>query len=94
MDASHDSLREDFEVSCAELDVVVDAARAIGAAGGVFGCRMTGGGFGGCAVALVDARRTVAVAEAIVGASRRAGFIEPTTFVTRAAAGATLEAVG
>jgi galactokinase len=46
--ASHESLRDDFEVSCAELDVTVDAAVSAGA----LGARMTGGGFGGCVVAL------------------------------------------
>jgi galactokinase len=51
MDSSHASLRDDFEVSCAELDVAVDAARAAGA----LGARMTGGGFGGSAIALVPA---------------------------------------
>jgi galactokinase len=50
MAASHDSLRDDYEVSCAELDAMVDAAQA---QPGVLGARMTGGGFGGCAVALV-----------------------------------------
>jgi galactokinase len=53
MDASHESLRDVYRVSCPELDAVVDAARAMP---GVFGARMTGAGFGGCAVALVDAR--------------------------------------
>ena len=51
LDDSHDSLRDDYEVSCAELDVAVAAARAAGA----HGARMTGGGFGGSAIALVDA---------------------------------------
>ena len=53
MYASHVSLRDDYEVSCAELDTVVEIAEDIGYAGGVYGCRMTGGGFGGCCVALV-----------------------------------------
>jgi galactokinase len=53
MDASHESLRDVYRVSCPELDAAVEAARA---APGVFGARMTGAGFGGCAVALVDAR--------------------------------------
>ena len=53
MYASHASLRDDYEVSCPELDTVVEIAQAMGAAGGVIGCRMTGGGFGGCAVSLV-----------------------------------------
>ena len=52
MAASHASLRDDFEVSCAELDLMVGIASDLD---GVFGARMTGGGFGGCAIALVDA---------------------------------------
>lgn len=51
MTASHVSLRDDFEVSCKELDVLVDAAINYGPA--VLGSRMTGGGFGGCTVTLV-----------------------------------------
>lgn len=52
---SHRSLRDDYEVSCPELDVLVDAARELGNAAGVFGARMTGGGFGGCTVTLLRA---------------------------------------
>jgi galactokinase len=57
LDASHVSLRDDYRVSCLELDVAVDAARGAGA----LGARMTGGGFGGSAIALVrqDERRSV-----------------------------------
>ncbi len=51
--ASHDSLRDLYEVSCPELDAVVDIAKAIGLKAGVAGARMQGAGFGGCAVALV-----------------------------------------
>ncbi len=51
---SHDSLRHDFEVSCMELDTLVDLAKEIDSAGGIFGARMTGGGFGGCMVALIE----------------------------------------
>src|SRR5262249_7409453 len=50
---SHASLRDDYEVSCAELDLLVDLAAGVGPAGGMIGSRMTGGGFGGCAVSLV-----------------------------------------
>ena len=57
MYASHRSLRDDYEVSCKELDAVVEIAESIGIKGGVYGCRMTGGGFGGCAVALGESRR-------------------------------------
>lgn len=48
---SHASLKDDYEVSCAELDALVDIARQVP---GVYGARMTGGGFGGCAIALVN----------------------------------------
>jgi galactokinase len=54
MAASHASLRDDYEVSCDELDVMVDSVTALD---GVFGARMTGGGFGGCVVALAEASR-------------------------------------
>jgi len=54
---SHHSLRDDFEVSCRELDIMVEKARDIGIEGGVYGCRMTGGGFGGCVVALARTDR-------------------------------------
>lgn len=51
MDQSHESLRHDYEVSCRELDVMVEAARR---AEGVYGSHMTGAGFGGCTVSLVE----------------------------------------
>jgi galactokinase len=51
MVASHVSLRDDFDVSCPELDVLVER---LVATSGVFGARLTGAGFGGCAVALVE----------------------------------------
>jgi galactokinase len=61
MYASHESLRDDYEVSSPELDVIVEEARALGPERGVIGCRMTGAGFGGCAVSLVktDAMRSI-----------------------------------
>ncbi len=61
MDASHASLRDDFEASCPELDALVEVARASGAAG----ARLTGAGFGGCAVALCRAGRLESVVEGI-----------------------------
>lgn len=83
MYASHASLRDDYEVSCRELDVVVETAHNLGIDAGVYGCRMTGGGFGGCAVALVQ---TGAVAEVQarlrIEYQRRTG-IEPGVFVSR-----------
>ena len=85
MYGSHRSLSEDYEVSCGELDLLVGLARGIP---GVFGCRMTGGGFGGCVVALVSADRTAAVGEALRKGYREATGLEPAVVVTRAADGA------
>jgi len=90
MYASHDSLRDDYEVSCAELDVVVDLARQIGVAGGVYGCRMTGGGFGGCTVALIKASAVDSISKKLVEGYKREVGIEPAVFVSRPAAGATV----
>lgn len=90
MYASHASLRDDYEVSCAELDVVVDIAQQIGADGGVIGCRMTGGGFGGCAVALVRSANVELIAKRIVQDYELRTRINPSVFVSRAAAGATV----
>ena len=73
MDASHESLRVDYEVSCDELDVAVEASRAAGA----LGARMTGGGFGGSAIALVEADAASSVSEAVVEAFRARGWREP-----------------
>ncbi len=88
MYASHTSLRDDYEVSCSELDAVVEIARAIGENGGVYGCRMTGGGFGGCAVALVKTDAVEAVSKIIGADYRQKTGIEATLFVSRPAAGA------
>jgi galactokinase len=73
MDASHESLRVDYEVSCDELDVAVAAARSAGA----LGARMTGGGFGGSAIALVTAERAAAVAAAVGEAFAERGWPAP-----------------
>lgn len=87
MGASHDSLRADFNVSCAELDAVVAAARALGPERGVFGCRMTGGGFGGCCIALVQAARAAEVEASLRTSYRAATGIEPVIFATQPADG-------
>lgn len=85
---SHASLRDDFEVSCEELDVLVEIARDLGPEGGVLGSRMTGGGFGGCTVSLIHAAAEGEVVEAIKsGYGKRTG-IEATLFVTQPADGA------
>lgn len=88
MYGSHDSLRDDYEVSCRELDLLVDAAREIGPAGGVIGARMTGGGFGGCTVSLVQTAQVDAVAERLAEAYRRATQIEPSLLTSRPGRGA------
>ena len=72
--ASHASMRDDFEISCAELDVAVDAAVQAGA----LGARMTGGGFGGSAVALVPEERVDAVRRAVDTAYVGQGWKAPT----------------
>lgn len=85
MVASHESLRDDYRVSCEELDFVVDEARRVP---GVFGARMTGGGFGGCAIAIA-APPAAAVLAAEVGRSYQARFgIAPDVFATSACEGA------
>lgn len=73
MDASHESLRVDYEVTCPELDVAVAAARAAGA----HGARMTGGGFGGSAIALVDVDAVQTVAAGVVAAYEKEGLGAP-----------------
>jgi galactokinase len=88
MYASHDSLRNDYEVSCRELDLLVDLAREIGAQGGVIGSRMTGGGFGGCTVSLVETKQADAVADHIANAYRDATRIKPSLLTSRPARGA------
>lgn len=90
MYASHASLRDDYEVSCPELDAVVEIAQDIGIAGGLFGCRMTGGGFGGCTVALVQASQVVPISARIEREYEKRTGIKPTLFVSRPAAGAML----
>ena len=90
MYASHVSLRDDYEVSCVELDTVVGIAQEIGIKGGVFGCRMTGGGFGGCTVALVQADRVSSISDRIASEYEKRTHIKPTLFVSRPAAGATV----
>ncbi len=84
LNASHASLRDDFEVSSPELDTAVEAALAAGAVG----ARMTGAGFGGCAIALVPADRLDAVAERVRQAFAARGFTTPAVFAVSAADGA------
>lgn len=84
LDASHVSMRDDFEISVPELDLAVDTARAAGA----IGARMTGGGFGGAAIALVDRERIPSVAAAVEEAFAAAGFAAPHIFTVQPSEGA------
>ncbi len=87
---SHRSLRDDFEVSSPELDTLVDIARGVGEGGGVLGARMTGGGFGGCIVALVRAEQVQAVARRLARDYTARTGITGATFISRPARGAAL----
>ncbi|UWX97519.1 galactokinase [Arthrobacter zhaoxinii] len=82
--ASHVSLRDDFEVSCPELDLAVDTALAAGA----LGSRMTGGGFGGSAIALIRQEDEAEVRAAVLAAFAAQGFAEPALFTVLPADGA------
>jgi galactokinase len=90
MAASHDSLRDDFEVSCRELDLMVDIARAIGRNGGVIGARMTGGGFGGSTVTLCESSKAAAIAATLASEYHAATGISPQIFASRPSQGAHL----
>lgn len=73
LDDSHVSMRDDYEISCPELDLAVSAAQSAGA----HGARMTGGGFGGSAIAVVDAADAARVRAEIARAFEEAGFTAP-----------------
>jgi len=85
---SHVSLRDDFEVSCPELDHLVATASEIGSAGGVIGARMTGGGFGGSTVTLCETAKAEAIAAALVRSYEAAFGFTPEIFASRPAEGA------
>ena len=84
LNASHDSLRDDYEVTVPALDLAVDAARAAGA----HGARMTGGGFGGSTIALVEADAAEQVAAAIAAAFAEQGLTAPEFFLALPSEGA------
>ncbi len=85
MDASHASLRDDFEVSSAALDAMAACARH---SEGCYGARMTGAGFGGCAVALVRAGCAPVFADGVTACYRAATGLTPRVYVCRATSGA------
>ncbi|MFD3685232.1 galactokinase [Nocardiopsis sp. NPDC058631] len=82
--ASHASLRDDYEVTVPEVDTAVDAALAAGA----LGARITGGGFGGCVIALVAADAARTCVKTVREAYRERGFAEPAVFEAVPSAGA------
>lgn len=86
--ASHASMRDDFEISVPELDTAVEAAMSAGA----IGARMTGGGFGGAAIALVDQAGVEDVKAAAMAAFAASGFSAPHVFTVRASEGARRDA--
>jgi galactokinase len=88
MYASHESLHNDYEVSCPELDLLVDLACNIGPPGGVIGSRMTGGGFGGCTVSLVETAKVEQVARQLSQSYQAETGIEPSILTSRPARGA------
>lgn len=88
MYASHESLRDDYEVSCDELDLLVELAKKQGESRAVIGSRMTGGGFGGCTVSLVRSGEVESVAKSIRAEYKQRTGIEPSIFTTRPAKGA------
>ncbi|MHB9025608.1 MAG: galactokinase [Armatimonadota bacterium] len=85
LNASHESLRDNYEVSCPELDIVVELARR---QPGVYGSRMTGAGFGGCTISLVADEHAGAFAKNVSPAYHGQTGIEPQIYICAASAGA------
>ena len=90
MYASHASLREDFEVSCEELDIMVEIALSLGKDGGVIGSRMTGGGFGGSTVTLCESSKANSIVAAMTSQYTERTGITPEIFLSRPSQGARL----
>jgi galactokinase len=88
MYASHESLRNDYEVSCPELDIVIELARRIPPEDGMLGCRMTGAGFGGCTVSLVRTEAVKPILRHIEEGYEKKTGNHATIFSSRPAAGA------
>ena len=85
---SQTSMRNAFEITCPELDLLVELAGDVGEAGGLYGARMTGGGFGGCAVMLVETDKVATIVSRISKAYVRRTGIEATAYVSRPVRGA------
>jgi len=88
--ASHASLRDDFEVSCEELDIMVEIAQSLGKDGGVIGARMTGGGFGGSTVTLCESSKADSILEAMNTQYEAKTGTKPEIFTSRPSEGARL----
>ena len=84
MAESHVSMRDDFEITCREIDIMADIASAMP---GVFGARMTGGGFGGCTISLVEAAAVDGFTDKVAKAYRAATGLDPTIFTCSPGAG-------
>nr|WP_184786349.1 galactokinase [Phytomonospora endophytica] len=80
---SHASMRDDYEITVGEVDLAAEAAVAAGA----YGARMTGGGFGGCVIALCDTDKTAEISAAVHKAFVAAGYTPPAAFPATASAG-------
>ncbi len=87
LNAGHISLRDDFEITNEALNQIVEAAQM---QSGCYGARMTGGGFGGCAIALVNADKVVAFVDSVEKVYREKSGIEPQIYVCKASAGASI----
>ena len=85
MSASHQSLRDDFEVSCRELDIMVEIAMR---QPGVLGARMTGGGFGGCTINLVDSAHADEFCKGVAAGYETATGLHPDIYISEASQGA------
>ncbi len=87
---SHESLKNDFAVSCVELDHMVEIAQSIGQKGGVIGSRMTGGGFGGSTVTLCESSRAAEIMEKMASEYKQRTGINAEIFSSRPSQGAHL----
>jgi len=88
MYGSHASLREDYEVSCTELDALVAIAEALGESRGVYGARLTGAGFGGCTITLVRRGEAESVRDELVATYRASSGVAAQSFISPPVAGA------
>ena len=88
MKESHVSLRDDYEVSCEEIDLLVKLTERLGVDGGVLGSRITGGGFGGCTISLIEIEALESIQSFIGTAYQGAVGRIPDFYFTRPSAGA------